>query len=83
MCQSVRKSLIMYEIKTLQHGKCLNDFYSLVPMHKFHLFDALTHSSFLMHLSRGMKIVFAHFSWNNLYLLAVMYVMFCLLYKHQ
>ena len=44
---SVRKNFSRYEIKTLHHGKCLNDFYSLVAMHKkTHSFSALTRSFF-------------------------------------
>ena len=44
---SVRKNFSTYEIKTLHHGKCLNDFYSLVAMHKkTHSFSALIRSFF-------------------------------------
>ena len=51
-----RENVSMYEIKTLVHGKCLNYFYSPVPMHK-----KLTRSQ------RSLKIVRAHFPWSNLY----------------
>ena len=47
MSRSVRKNLSMYEMKTSYHGKCLNDFYSLVAMHiKIHFFAALSYSFF-------------------------------------
>ena len=42
-----RKHLSTYEIKTAYHGKCLDNFYSLVVMHqKIHSFAALIRSFF-------------------------------------
>ena len=45
MCQLVRENLSMYKIKTSDHGKCFNDFYSRVAMHrKSQSFAAFTRS---------------------------------------
>ena len=45
--RSERKHLSTYEIKTSHHGKCLDNFYSLVVMHqKTHSFAALIRSFF-------------------------------------
>ena len=54
-------------IKTY-HGKCLNDFYSLVAMHqKTHSFPALTRWFFFLILRNScIKMVRAHFPRNNL-----------------
>ena len=47
MCQLVRENLSMYKIKTSDHGKCFNDFYSRVAMHrKSHSFATFTRSFF-------------------------------------
>ena len=55
------KNLSLYQIKTSYHGKCLNDFYSCDALKK------LTRSFFLMHRNSWIKIIRAHFPWNNLY----------------
>ena len=65
MCWSVRKPCemnefhILYEIKILCHGKCLNDFYSPGGMHlKSYLFTVLTCLFvFFMHHNSWLKIV--------------------------
>ena len=45
MCRLVRENLSMYKIKTSDHGKCFNDFYSRVAMHrKSQSFAAFTRS---------------------------------------
>ena len=45
--RSERKHLSTYEIKTSRHGKCLDNFYSLVVMHqKTDSFAALIRSFF-------------------------------------
>ena len=57
---NVPVSRSMYEIKTSYHGKRLNDFHSLVAMHKkAHSFAALTRSGFLhaSHLVNKTRIV--------------------------
>ena len=55
------KNLSLYQIKTSYHGKCLNDFYSCDALKK------LTRSFFLMHRNSWIKIIRAHFPWNNLF----------------
>ena len=68
-CEKISAS--MYGIKTLYHGKCLNDFYSLVVIQQ-----KLTHlprSLFLFFLcfpTHELKLFRAHFLWNNLSLSA-------------
>ena len=67
MGSSLFFSASMYGIKTLYHGKCLNDFYSLVVIQQ-----KLTHlprSLFLFFLcfpTRELKLFRVHFLWNNL-----------------
>ena len=69
-CEKISAS--MYGIKTLYHGKCLNDFYSLVVIQqKTHSFATLTFSFFFLCFpTRELKLFRAHFLWNNLSLSA-------------
>ena len=74
LCQSLRKHLSMYKIKTSYRGKCLNDFYSLVSMHReTHSFAALTCLFFfiIIHRNSWIKIVRAHFPSDNLQITSV------------
>ena len=69
-CEKISAS--MYGIKTLYHGKCLNDFYSLVVIQqKTHSFATLTFSCFFLCFpTHELKLFHAHFLWNNLSLSA-------------
>ena len=68
-CEKISAS--MYGIKTLYHGRCLNDFYSqVVIQQKTHSFATLTSSFFLCFPTRELKLFRAHFLWNNLSLSA-------------
>ena len=57
MLLSVRKNLSTYEIKTLHHGKCLNDFYSLVALHKKKLARSFFDAQQLVNKNRSIPIV--------------------------
>ena len=60
MGSSLFFSASMYGIKTLYHGKCLNDFYSLVVIQQKIFFF------FLCFPTRELKLFRVHFLWNNL-----------------
>ena len=79
---NVKKNLGLYEVKTSYHGKRLNDFYSLIAMHqKTHFFAALNRwfflffflffvfvfCFFLMYRNSWIRIIRAHFPWDNLF----------------
>ena len=47
------KCVSIFKIKTLYHGKCWNDFYSLVTMHKKHSFARWADASQLVNKNRS------------------------------
>ena len=69
-CEKISAS--MYGIKTLYHGKCLNDFYSLVVIQQKNSLICHAHFFFffLCFPTRELKLFRAHFLWNNLSLSA-------------